>query len=68
MLTGGIVLNDIKEKRFLSSDDHLELPWDQPSYQNPEYKRWLDRDYYHNPWKKIDNMILSKMKNHSRDR
>ncbi len=37
----------------------LELPWDQPSYQNPEYKRWLDRDYYHNPWKKIDNMILS---------
>jgi hypothetical protein len=37
----------------------IELPWDQPSYQNPEYKRWLDRDYYHNPWKKIDNMILS---------
>ncbi|CAF1999859.1 unnamed protein product [Rotaria magnacalcarata] len=36
-----------------------ELPWDQPSYQNPEYKRWLDRDYYHNPWKKIDNMILN---------
>lgn len=39
---------------------YIELPWDQPSYQNPEYKRWLDRDYYHNPWKKIDNMILSK--------
>ena len=38
---------------------YVELPWDQPSYQNPEYKRWLDRDYYHNPWKKIDNMILS---------
>ncbi|CAF3904471.1 unnamed protein product [Rotaria magnacalcarata] len=36
-----------------------ELPWDQPSYQNPEYKRWLDCDYYHNPWKKIENMILN---------
>lgn len=40
----------------------VELPWDQPSYQNPEYKRWLDRDYYHNPWKKIDNMILSRQR------
>ena len=43
----------------VSSLSRLELPWDQPAYQNPEYKRWLDRDYYHNPWKKIDNMILS---------
>ncbi|CAF3080641.1 unnamed protein product [Rotaria sp. Silwood2] len=49
----------ITEPRSLTEMGDVKLPWDQPSYQNPEYKRWLDRDYYHNPWKKIDNMILN---------
>jgi serine/threonine protein kinase len=59
MLTGGkLVIKFCFYVRYC----FVELPWDQPSYQNPEYKRWLDRDYYHNPWKKIDNMILSMKK------
>ncbi|CAF4373072.1 unnamed protein product, partial [Didymodactylos carnosus] len=36
-----------------------ELPWDQPSPQNPEYLRWASGDYFSNPWRKIDNLVLA---------
>ncbi|CAF1439361.1 unnamed protein product, partial [Didymodactylos carnosus] len=36
-----------------------ELPWDQPSPQNPEYLRWASGDCFSNPWRKIDNLVLA---------
>ena len=40
-----------------------ELPWDAPSSSNREYSDWKDHKIFLPPWTKLDNVVLSLIRN-----
>ena len=36
----------------------VELPWDLPSQDCPEYREWSSQNYFFSPWTKISNEPL----------
>ena len=38
----------------------IELPWDSPTSECPEYCEWCKQNYFFSPWSKISNEPLGK--------